>query len=149
MIIAYRNDEPYEVRLTTEHSASSYGQPVLVADDGQAFGPGDVDMIEASRDEHAAIADSPFAAKLHRNFAILDRNGDEWGWDGDTLKRALPEWYDGWTEEVARAEFQRALDLVGYLTLSLVEYEPQDVCVSTPTLLAKGCLRDDGDDDES
>ena len=27
--------------LTTEHSASSYGQPVFVGDDGTAYGPGD------------------------------------------------------------------------------------------------------------
>ena len=26
--------------LTTEHSASSYGQPVFVADDGSVYGPG-------------------------------------------------------------------------------------------------------------
>jgi len=27
-------------KLTTGHSASSYGQPVLVRDDGEALGPG-------------------------------------------------------------------------------------------------------------
>lgn len=27
--------------LTTEHPASSYGQPVFVADDGSVYGPGD------------------------------------------------------------------------------------------------------------
>lgn len=33
---------PYpEAQLTTEHAASSYGQPVLVID-GEAFGPGDL-----------------------------------------------------------------------------------------------------------
>ena len=30
-----------EARLTTDHAASSYGQPVLVLD-GDAFGPGDL-----------------------------------------------------------------------------------------------------------
>lgn len=29
-------------RLTTDHAASSYGQPVLVDPDGQAYGPGDI-----------------------------------------------------------------------------------------------------------
>lgn len=29
-------------RLTTDHSASSYGQPVLVDPDGKAYGPGDI-----------------------------------------------------------------------------------------------------------
>jgi len=29
-------------RLTTDHSASSYGQPVLVDPDGNAYGPGDI-----------------------------------------------------------------------------------------------------------
>ena len=29
-------------RLTTAHSASSYGQPVLVRPDGVAMGPGDI-----------------------------------------------------------------------------------------------------------
>jgi hypothetical protein len=28
--------------LTTDHAASSYGQPVLLADDGRILGPGDV-----------------------------------------------------------------------------------------------------------
>lgn len=33
---------PYpEAQLTTEHAASSYGQPVLVIG-GEAFGPGDI-----------------------------------------------------------------------------------------------------------
>lgn len=29
-------------KLTTDHATSSYGQPVLVAPDGRAFGPGDI-----------------------------------------------------------------------------------------------------------
>lgn len=28
--------------LTTDHAESSYGQPVIVGDDGTAYGPGDV-----------------------------------------------------------------------------------------------------------
>ena len=29
-------------RITTDHAASSHGQPVLVSPDGRAFGPGDI-----------------------------------------------------------------------------------------------------------
>lgn len=29
-------------RMTTDHPRSSYGHPVLVSPDGQAFGPGDI-----------------------------------------------------------------------------------------------------------
>ncbi len=30
-------------RITTDHAASSYGQPVLVSPSGQAYGPGDIE----------------------------------------------------------------------------------------------------------
>ena len=30
------------MELTTSHSASSYGTPVLIDEDGQAYGPGDM-----------------------------------------------------------------------------------------------------------
>ena len=36
-----------DVRLTTEHAASSHGQPVLVGADGTACGPGDLAMMGA------------------------------------------------------------------------------------------------------
>lgn len=32
-------------RLTTDHAASSYNQPVLVDPDGNAFGPGDINSV--------------------------------------------------------------------------------------------------------
>ena len=32
-------------RLTTEHASSSYGQPVVVGDDGQSYGPGDIFLL--------------------------------------------------------------------------------------------------------
>jgi hypothetical protein len=44
--------KPVHGELTTDHSQSSYGQPVLVLDDGTALGPGDLpgarDILEAS-----------------------------------------------------------------------------------------------------
>ena len=45
---------PVHGRLSTEHAASSYGQPVLALDDGRALGPGDIavaDVVEASAEE--------------------------------------------------------------------------------------------------
>lgn len=35
-------------RLTTDHAASNYGQPVLVSPSGKAYGPGDIDRPEWS-----------------------------------------------------------------------------------------------------
>ena len=35
------NVQGKDYTLTTEHSASSYGRPVLIAPDGTAFGPSD------------------------------------------------------------------------------------------------------------
>lgn len=41
MQIVIGTDQGDEVTLTTEHAASSYGQLVLVDDQGNAHGPGD------------------------------------------------------------------------------------------------------------
>ena len=42
-------------KLTTNHSASSYGQPVLVDPDGNAYGPGDIAAPLVGLKEAAAI----------------------------------------------------------------------------------------------
>ena len=42
-------------RLTTDHAASSYGQPVLVDDDGTAYGPADVISPESADGFFAAV----------------------------------------------------------------------------------------------
>jgi hypothetical protein len=48
-------------KLTTGHSASSYGQPVLVRDDGEALGSGDAILadyriVTATAKERQALA---------------------------------------------------------------------------------------------
>jgi hypothetical protein len=50
----------HDARLTTESSASSYGQPVLMLDDGTALGVADVALadyriLEATQDELTAL----------------------------------------------------------------------------------------------
>jgi hypothetical protein len=50
----YYEGRPVHGRLSTEHAASSYGQPVLVLEDGRALGPGDIatqDVIDADVEE--------------------------------------------------------------------------------------------------
>lgn len=37
-------------RLTTDHAASSYGQPVLVDPDGNTYGPGDIQRALMTQD---------------------------------------------------------------------------------------------------
>ncbi len=51
--------------LTTDHSASSYGQPVLVLENGEALGPGDAALadyrlLEATADEVEALREAGF-----------------------------------------------------------------------------------------
>ncbi|MGO0058669.1 DUF3653 domain-containing protein [Brevibacillus fluminis] len=48
-------------RLTTDHSASSYNQPVLVSPDGRAFGPGDIAGTFSQADLAKALSVSPQA----------------------------------------------------------------------------------------
>jgi len=50
----YYEGRPVHGRLSTEHAASSYGQPVLVLEGGRALGPGDIpasDVIEITPEE--------------------------------------------------------------------------------------------------
>lgn len=42
-------------RLTTEHSASSYGQPVLVSPTGCAYGPGDIEPSKYTQSDLARV----------------------------------------------------------------------------------------------
>ena len=57
-----------EAALTTDHSASSYGRPVLVIDTGDALGPADCKLadyriMEASEDELAALGAAGYRLK--------------------------------------------------------------------------------------
>jgi hypothetical protein len=47
--------EDHPGRLTTEHAASSYGLPVVVAEDGTAYGCAEVEEVRVA-DAHAAVA---------------------------------------------------------------------------------------------
>ena len=55
-----------EAVLSTEHAASSYGQPVLVLDNGEALGTGDAALadyriLDASDEERAALVSAGYA----------------------------------------------------------------------------------------
>lgn len=55
-------------RLTTEHAASSYGLPVVVGEDGSAYGTGDVEdgTITLARDAQDGMADEEFDAAVQQ-----------------------------------------------------------------------------------
>lgn len=76
-------------RITTDHAASSYGQPVLVSPDGRAFGPGDIagcysqaDLARALGVTRAAIAD-----RIRRG--TLPPFDDGKAWRYETIKHLL------------------------------------------------------------
>ena len=49
-------DDPHNYQpgtLTTDHPASSYGQPVIVSATGQAYGPGEAHIVDVARGEIA------------------------------------------------------------------------------------------------
>ncbi|MEK8128635.1 AsnC family protein [Paenibacillus filicis] len=50
-------------RLTTDHPASSYGQPVLVDPDGRSYGPDDVRIKVYNADLARRIGSSPQAIR--------------------------------------------------------------------------------------
>lgn len=57
-----------EAALTTDHSASSYGRPVLVIDTGDALGPADClladyRIMEATEDELVALGAAGYRLK--------------------------------------------------------------------------------------
>lgn len=62
--------------LTTDHAASSYGQPVIVAEDGTAYGPGDVldyaGEPKAPRDKAIEAASEAAGFTRTRNYSETD-----------------------------------------------------------------------------
>lgn len=77
--------------LTTQHAASSYNIPVLVRDDGQVFGPGDIvsvctvaEWIRASS-QWTGAADEPWSDEVRAalvRFGVEDKtypNDDDHG----------------------------------------------------------------------
>lgn len=50
--------------LTTDHPASSYGNPVLATPDGEAYGPAEasavLEVVEATAEELDALTDAGF-----------------------------------------------------------------------------------------
>ena len=81
-------------RLTTDHSASSYNQPVLVSPDGRAFGPGDIAGHYAQVDLANALGVSRSAITGRINRGTLpdydghDDNGRGY-WHYETIKHLL------------------------------------------------------------
>ena len=71
-----------EARLTTEHAASSYGQPVLVIDTGDALGTGDVALadyriVEATPEELAALERAGYALPFAEDSELWPDGGTE------------------------------------------------------------------------
>lgn len=82
-------------RLTTDHAASSYGQPVLVSPDGRAFGPGDIagKYSQADLADAMGVSRSAVTGRINRgnlpNYDGKDSNGRGW-WHYETIKHLLP-----------------------------------------------------------
>ncbi|WP_188066581.1 helix-turn-helix domain-containing protein [Brevibacillus brevis] len=81
-------------RLTTDHAASSYNQPVLVSPDGRAFGPGDIAGTYSQADLAKALGVSrpAIAGRIERgNLPPFDGYGkNERGyWHYETIRHLL------------------------------------------------------------
>ena len=76
--------------LTTNHSASSYGQPVLVDETGRAFGPADIVVPESGKGFFAATTAA------------------------DVVRAAYGNWADGHAEDAAM-DIDRAHECLGTL----------------------------------
>lgn len=85
-------------RLTTDHAASSYNQPVLVSPTGKAYGPGDIEPPPPEKVTHQQLADligtSRQALMGRRERGTVpepdgeDTNGRPW-WHYDTIKHLV------------------------------------------------------------
>lgn len=77
-------------RLTTDHAASSYGQPVLVSPDGRAFGPGDIagNFSQADLARALGVSRAAITGRLDRGtlpaFDGYDNNGRGY-WHYETI----------------------------------------------------------------
>ena len=69
-----------EAALTTDHSASSYGRPVLVIDTGDALGPADClladyRIMEATEDELVALDAAGYWMKIEVDAFLKTKGG--------------------------------------------------------------------------
>lgn len=70
------------MKLTTDHPASSYGIPVLVDDDGNAFGPADViPAFRVTAAEYVSIAAHHFGEENASAFCASWPEGPQPGRD--------------------------------------------------------------------
>lgn len=65
--------------LTDEHSQSSYGLPVIVAEDGSVYGPGEIRSIACMIDDAAEIPEILHRAKAAGFIVRVLRRGDPIG----------------------------------------------------------------------
>lgn len=91
-------------RWTTDHAASSYGQPVLVSPDGRAFGPGDIagrysqnDLAKAQGVSRAAITNKIKRGSLPP-FDGEEDNGRGY-WVYETISSYLPGAADSFAQD--------------------------------------------------
>lgn len=81
-------------RMTTEHAASNYGQPVLVDPEGKAYGPGDIKRPERAytqADLARALNVTPGAIVDRMRRGTLPPKDDPRGWKYETIKYLLEE----------------------------------------------------------
>jgi hypothetical protein len=78
-------------RLTTDHSSSSYGQPVLVDPDGNAYGPGDIRkrIYQADYARELGVTPGAITGRIKRGTLPEFDGVDEYGrsyWYASTLE---------------------------------------------------------------
>lgn len=78
-------------RLTTDHSASSYGQPVLVDPEGTAYGPGDIRkrIYQADLARELGVTTAALRGRIDRGTLPAYDGTDEQGrgyWYASTLE---------------------------------------------------------------
>jgi hypothetical protein len=84
-------------RLTTDHAASSYGQPVLIDPDGRAYGPGDIRKRVYQADVARMIGATPAAVTGRINRGTLPP------YDGID-ERGRGYWYEGTLRDTLQKE---------------------------------------------
>jgi hypothetical protein len=78
-------------RLTTDHAASSYGQPVLVSPDGRAYGPSNIGGNYTQADLAKALNVTPGAIQDRRRRGTLPPFDEGKTWCYKTIKSHLPK----------------------------------------------------------
>lgn len=100
-------------RITTDHAASSYGQPVLIDPDGNAYGPGDIRkrVYQADLARELGVTPAAITGRITRGTLPPFDGHDEQGrgyWFAATIENGIGdeetgyrvECSNGWTREI-------------------------------------------------